>query len=209
MKNENGKKTPPSKELARRAGPGSMRFDGSLDGMARMMKSGDAKLPEARAQLIELLRGEPDMEIFVDCADKMRRRANNYPSLDDIAARCQLNRSVAFGIMARVLHRFQFDVVKTVVGSIAMARVGEVTEALCDAASTPEGVFDRRLFMEAANVIAQRGASPVVVNNNNNATASSFSSARSQAHGGLPDFEEGVKRMAVAIRSAPSDPTER
>ena len=202
------KKKPENLEIvpAPEATKSLVRFDGSLDGMAKLARIDDETLPEARSRIVEMLRGEVDMTKLVAAFDKLSRKGH-VASLDEVAQKSGLNRSVVVGAIARVMHAWNYDVAKVAVTAVCARRAASVGEALADSASSlAEGSDrDRRLFMEASGVIAQRGV-PMQVNvraeANNNSTRVDQANVAFVGRE-LPSFEEGTKRMAAALRVIP------
>jgi len=197
------RKGKPSLELVKRE-----EFDGSLDGLARMMRAGggDEKLEaesESRRRVVELLRGEEDMVKFVVAFDRMARRGK-VPSLDEVAVKVGVNRSVAVGAIARVMHAWNFDVAKLAVTAICVKEAQPVAEAMVASAKNVEkGFRDRSLFMEAIKLtnLKSPGGS-IQVNAQANAAAMVRDESTTVVAAGteLPKFEDGTKRMAAAMR---------
>ena len=189
-------------------------FDGSIDGLAKLVKAPYESVADARRRLIELLRGEEDMKKFVKVADKTFLGKKHVPgkgdtpSLDFVCERAGTNRSLVFGAFARVLHRYHFDCAQIVVGAVVANRAHEVATAMADGAALPGvGHADRRLFMEVAGAKQKGGAGGVNVQVNTTATAQAAAKAEVEAPSvgrELPSFEDGIRNMAARLRAIPA-----
>ena len=189
--------------------PKASVFDGSIDGLAKMVKGPLESVADSRRRLVELLRGEQDMAKFVKVADKLFKGQvhvkgkGDTPDLDFISERAGVNRSDVFGACARVLHRYHFDVAQIQIGAVIAHRAGEVAEAMADGASQPLGWGDRGLFMEVAG--AKKRGGGVNVNVTNTANAAAKAEAVTETAGtALPSFEDGIKSMAAKLRAIPA-----
>lgn len=164
------KEKPAVKPLAHTRGDAKPpAFDGSLEGLTAMVKTRYETVNHARARLVELLRGEDDMRKFVETADRLRKRKTSaIASLDDIAKKSGTNRSVAFGAIARVLHRYNFEVTSVIWGTVVRNEIGKVATTLANQARHPDNFADRKLFMDRAlprQLIEQPAAAPPVSQN--------------------------------------------
>jgi hypothetical protein len=183
------------------------KFDGTLDSMAALVRGPNETSHDVRCRLIELLRGEEDMEKFVEVGERMVRR-KELRTLDSVAVRAGIGRSEAFGAIARVLHRFNFDVAKVIVSSVVAAHSARVATAMAEAASAPEGEVDRRLFMQTAGLHESRNQQGNV-NVNVNAQANAANDNKTAvvvppSMQALPAFDVGIKRLASALRALPA-----
>ena len=205
----------PSSGAVARVEPETSTFDGSLDGLAKLVRARDEggveNLAAARARVVELLRGEDDMAKFVHSFDLLSRRHGarglDAPSLDLVAAKAGVNRSVCVGAIARVLHQWNFDVAKLAVTAVCVEHAVPVARTMAAAALDVEnGHRDRRLFMEAARVIERPGAGGIQqVNVNASANNTKVEAEQAVVVVGreLPAFEGGTKKMAAALRLIP------
>ncbi len=188
--------------------PRKNSFDGSIDSMAQLCKGPAETAGEARFRLIQLLQGEPDMARLVETFHVISRR-DRAASIDDAVTKSGVNRSDAFGAIARVLHRYNFDIIRTVGSAIAAARAPEVFDALIDSASSPDGSADRRLFMEVTGMRESGGGMRVNIHNEANAAAKSevVEAESEDTHRPrlvpMPLFEKGMKSLAERIRPLP------
>lgn len=186
------------------------KYDGSLDGMAKLLKEPGETIVDARARVIELLRGEEDMQKFVDTFDRIRRKdPGRNASFDQVAEQSGCNRSNVYGAISRVLHRYSFDTTRTVIALVAAQQAGRVAMAMANRAANPEGVADRRLFMEVAGSTTRGGGGITVtvpVNASANAQAGAKAESVSVDEGPrpLPAFEDGVKELSGALRALPT-----
>ncbi len=210
--------TPPNIQTAalQRLSEAPAAFDGTLDGLARLVRVRDAEgvegIAAARQRVVELLRGEEGMEKFVKTFDRLVRRHGvkglEAPSLDLVAARSGTNRSACVGAIAKVLHQWNFDVAKLAVTAVCADYSVPVARSLAAAALDIEnGHRDRRLFMEAARVIAQPGSGGAIQQVTVSAQANNTKVEAEQAvvvvGKELPSFEDGTKKMAAALRMIP------
>jgi len=186
-------------------------FDGSIDGLARLVKGDLESLPDARRRLVELLRGEEDVKKFVKAADKMFMGKQHIPgkgdspSLDKVCERSGANRSIIFGAVARVLHRYHFDVAQIVIGAVVANRAHDVASSMAEMAQLPIGAVDRRLFMEVAGAKrAGTGGVSVQVNTSANAQAGANAEVVEPSGRELPSFEAGIRDMAAKLRAIPA-----
>jgi hypothetical protein len=184
-------------------------YDGSLESMVQLIREPGEKSGSTRTRVVELLRGEKDMEKLVETFDVMRKRADgNTSNLDRIAELSGINRSDAFGAVSRVLHRYNFDVTRLVISAVAARQAGRVAIAMANRAAHPDGIADRRLFMDVARATANSGGGGFTVNVPVTNTAVAQAKAEVQAEietGGiaLPQFEDGIKELSLAMRSIP------
>jgi hypothetical protein len=190
--------------------PPPATFDGSIDGLVKLIKTDLESVADSRRRMVELLRGEDDMVKFIKVADKVFKGKTHIPgkgdtpSLDLVCERAGVNRSVVFGACARVLHRYHFDVAQIQIGAVIAGRAHEVALAMAESASMPAfGHNDRSLFMEVAGAKKRGGGVNVSVTNQNNAVAKSESFAES-AGSELPSFETGIRNMAAKLRAIPA-----
>jgi len=186
-------------------------FDGSLDGLAELIRVDNECISDARRRVVELLRGEDDVEKFVDTFEKLTKthgdkRPPSTPSLDLVAQKAGINRSVCVGAITRVLHQWHFDMAKLAVAAVCLKHAPAVAEVMVEAAKDVDtGHRDRRLFMEAARIIDPRGAAAqVTVNANSNNQTVNADKAQIFMGKELPSFEDGTKKMAAALRQIPA-----
>jgi hypothetical protein len=181
-------------------------FDGSLDSLAKLIKGDLESLPDARRRIVELLRGEEDMEKFVKAHDKLARdpRKPAKDSLDIACEKSGVNRSVAFGAIARVLHRYNFDVTQIAISACVAAGADQVTRAMVTNATMPLGHADRALFMDVAGARKKAGGVTVNVPINNQVSATAGAQATVEQGREMPPFEDGVRSMAAALRKIPT-----
>ena len=186
-------------------------FDGSLDGLAELVRVDNEGIADARRRVVELLRGEDEVSKFVETFERMSRkhgnRPPNTPSLDLVAEKAGVNRSVCVGVITRVLHQWHFDTAKLMVAAVCLKNAQAVAEVMVNVAKDEKyGHRDRRLFMEAARIIDPRGAPMQQVNVNapNNSTSTVNAGQAVVVMGKeLPSFEDGTKKMAAALRQIP------
>ena len=189
-------------------------FDGSLDGLAELVRVDNEGIADARRRVVELLRGEDEVSKFVETFERMSRkhgnRPPNTPSLDLVAEKAGVNRSVCVGVITRVLHQWHFDTAKLMVAAVCLKNAPAVAEKMVEAAKDVEtGHRDRRLFMEAARIIDPRGAAAqVTVNANSNNQTVNADKAQIFMGKELPSFEDGTKKMAAALRQIPQSSQE-
>ena len=183
------------------------RYDGSLESMVQLIREPSERPGDARTRVIELLRGEEDMEKLVETFDLMRKRGDSIAaSLDSVVQRAGVNRSDAFGAISRVLHRYNFDVTRLVISTVAAQQAGRVAMAMANRAAHPDGISDRRLFMEVAKANEKTGGGFTVnVPVNNTAIAQARADSEGVNPGGreLPRFEDGIKQLSSALRVLP------
>jgi hypothetical protein len=186
-------------------------FDGSLDGLAELVRVDNEGIADARRRVVDLVRGEDDMEKFVDTFERLTAsRGENKPpatpSLDLVAEKAGINRSICVGAITRVLHQWHFDTAKLMVAAVCLKNAPAVAETMVNAAKDEEhGHRDRRLFMEAARIIDPRGSPMQQVNVNAPTTNSTVNARKAVVVMGkeLPSFEDGTKKMAAALRQIP------
>jgi hypothetical protein len=185
-------------------------FDGSIDGLARMVKGDLESVADARRRLVELLRGETDMAKFVKAADKLFKGKvhvkgkGDTPDLDFICERAGVNRSDVFGACARVLHRYHFDVAQIQIGAVIANRAHDVAQAMAESAMVPSvNGGDRKLFMEVAGGTKRGGGVNVNVHASANAAAKAEAVAETTGRE-MPQFEAGIKDMAAKLRAIPA-----
>jgi hypothetical protein len=181
------------------------RYDGSLESMVQLIREPEEKIGDTRRRVVELLKGEEDMVKLCETFEVLRRRGNhNTTSLDKVVEFAGINRSDAFGAIARVLHRYSFDVTRTVIAAVAARHAGRVAIAMANCASHPEGIADRRLFMDIARVTSTSGGGVTVnVPVTNTAVAQAKADMEGVNPGGraLPEFESGVKQLGASLRT--------
>jgi hypothetical protein len=84
-----------------------------------------------------------------------------------------------------------------------------VAIAMANRAAHPDGIADRRLFMDVARATANSGGGGFTVNVPVTNTAVAQAKSEVQAEivdtGGmaLPQFEDGIKELSLAMRSIP------
>ena len=179
-------------------------FDGSLDGLARMLALDGESLEQTRERTVEILRGEDDCAKFVGAYDRLSRKGS--PSLDSVALKSGMSRSATLGALVRVLHQWNFDVAKLVVTSVLAKNSGALAQAVADRGRALEdGYQDSRLAFEALRVIERKGGGTINVNAqaNNSSTSVRAEQAVVNVERELPAFEDGTRRMAAKLRELP------
>ena len=117
--------------------PPPATFDGSIDGLVKLIKTDLESVADSRRRMVELLRGEDDMVKFIKVADKVFKGKTHIPgkgdtpSLDLVCERAGVNRSVVFGACARVLHRYHFDVAQIQIGAVIEMCIRDRTWTAC------------------------------------------------------------------------------
>jgi hypothetical protein len=194
-----------SKELGMLGDHIAPKYDGSLDSMVSLIQEPSEKPADTRCRVVELLAGEDDMVKFCETFEVQRRRGAST-AFEKICELSGVNRSDAFGAIARVLHRYSFDITRTVVAAVAARQAGRVAMAMANNAARPEGIADRRLFMEVVKQTGQGGGFTVNVPVNNTAISQAKADMQGVNPGGaeLPAFEAGVKELSQAMRTLPA-----
>jgi len=172
-------------------------FDGTLDGIASVIKAPEETEPGVRRRLVDLLRSDESMVKFIECAEALlRRRGASYPSLDLLAAKAGLSTGEVVGAIAKALHRYSFDFSRIIMAS----NMSRVAATLSNEAARPESFSDRALFMRANGHLPSGGGTHVNVL----ASANARSEAKVEAvvtPTGLPSFESRMKSNIAAIRT--------
>jgi hypothetical protein len=182
------------------------KYDGSLDSMVALIQEPSEKPVDTRKRVVELLKGEEDMRKFVETFEIQSRRAS-ATSFERICELSGTNRSDAFGAIARVLHRYSFDITRTVVAVVAARQAGRVAMMMANQAARPDGIQDRRLFMEVTRQTDKTGGGFTVnVPVTNTAIAQAKADMQGVNPGGmeLPAFETGIKELSTAMRTLPA-----
>jgi hypothetical protein len=182
------------------------KYDGSLDSMVGLIQEPSEKPADTRRRVVELLSGEDDMLKFCETFEVQRRRGAST-SFDKICELSGVNRSDTFGAISRVLHRYNFDITRTVVAAVAARQAGRVAMAMANNAARPDGIADRRLFMEVVKQTGGGGGGFTLnVPVNNTAIAQAKADAQGVNPGGteLPAFETGIKELSHAMRTLPA-----
>jgi hypothetical protein len=182
------------------------RYDGSLDSMVGLIQEPSEKPTDTRRRVVELLKGEEDMRKFVETFEIQSRRAS-ATSFERICELSGTNRSDCFGAISRVLHRYSFDITRTVIATVAARQAGRVAIAMANQASKPDGIADRRLFMEVTRQTDKTGGGFTVnVPVTNTAIAQAKADMQGVNPGGveLPAFEAGIKELSTAMRTLPA-----
>jgi hypothetical protein len=178
------------------------KYDGSLDSMVGLIQEPSEKPTDTRKRVVELLKGEDDMRKFVETFEIQSRRAS-ATSFDRICELSGTNRSDCFGAIARVLHRYSFDITRTVIATVAARQAGRVAMMMANNAARPDGIADRRLFMEVTRQTDKTGGGFTVnVPVTNTAIAQAKADSEGVNPGGreLPQFEEGIKQLGASLR---------
>jgi len=171
-------------------------FDGTLDGIASVIKAPEETEPGVRRRLVDLLRTDESMVKFIECAETLlRRRGASYPSLDLLAAKAGLSTGEVVGAIAKTLHRYSFDFSRIIMAS----NMSRVAATLSNEAAKPESFSDRALFMRANGHLPTGGHTQVNVLAN--ATAGAQANASVEQPTGLPSFESRMKSNIAAIRT--------
>lgn len=173
------------------------QYDGTLDSLADLAKNPDESPSETRWRLITLMRGDRDMERFIEAADASSGRKGRMPSLDFIAEKSGVQRSHVVGAIARALHDNNFHYAR-IISALAMPKVAHTLSELA-ALPTIDAHRDRQLFMKSQGLLPTSSQN-INVNTSVVAQSRSENVVAIEERRRLPRFEDQVRETAITIR---------